>query len=83
VSSIQKRNNSVKRNKQRNLQKVNDDLMTLLHSNRSKENVTKLYQLRAQLNHIAEYKTEGAMIRSRIRRHKEVEKNTGNFLNLE
>jgi len=57
--------------------------MTLLQSNRSKENIAKLYQLRAQLNQIAEYKTEGAMIRSRILWHEKGEKNTKYVLNLE
>ena len=62
-----KRKNRIKRNKERDLQKEIDDMMTLLQSNRLKENIAKLYQLRGQLNQIAEYKTEGAMIRSRIR----------------
>ena len=78
-----KRKNRIKRNKERDLQKEIDHLMALLQSNRSKENITKLYQLRAQLNQIAEYKTEGAMIRSRIRWHEKGEKNTKYFLNLE
>ena len=78
-----KRKNRIKRNKERDLQKEIDDIMTLLQSNRSKENIAKLYQLRAKLNQIAEYKTEGAMIRSRIRWHEQGEKNTKYFLNLE
>ena len=75
-----KRKNRIKRNKERDLQNEIDHLMALLQSNRSKENITKLYQLRAQLNQIAEYKTEGAMIRSRIRWHEKGEKNTKYFL---
>ena len=78
-----KRKNRIKRNRERNLQKEINDLMTLLQPNRSKENIAKLYQLRAQLNQIAEYKTEGAMIRSRILWHEKGEKNTKYVLNLE
>ena len=75
-----KRKNRIKRNKERDLRKEIDDLMTLLLSNSSKENISKLYQLRAQLNQIAEDKTEGAMIRSRIRWPEQGEKNTKYFL---
>ena len=74
---------TIKRNLERDLKKEIDHLMSLLQSNRSKENITKLYQLRAQLNQIAEYKTEGAMIRSRIRWYEKGEENTKYFLNLE
>ena len=50
----------------------------------SKENITQLYHLRAELNKITEYRTKGAIVRSRIRWHEEGEKNrTKYFLNLE
>ena len=57
--------------------------MSMLKTNRSKENITELYRLRAELNKIAEYKTKGAIVRSRIRWHEEGEKNTKYFFNLE
>ena len=49
-----KRKNRIKRNRERNLQIEIDDLMTLLQSNRFKEHIAKLCQLRAQLKQIAE-----------------------------
>ena len=57
--------------------------MNVIKTNRSKENITQLYHLRAELNKIMEYKTKGAIVRSRIRWHEEGEKNTKSFLNLE
>ena len=57
--------------------------MNVLKTNRAKENITQLYHLRAELNKITEYKTKGAIVRSRIRWHEEGEKNTKYFLNLE
>lgn len=60
-----KRENRQKRNKECDLQKQIQNLMILLQLDRSKENITKLYQFRAQLNKITEYKTTGTMIRSR------------------
>ena len=57
--------------------------MNVLKTNRSKENITQLYCLRAELNKITEYKTKGAIVRSRIRWHEEGEKSTKYFLNLE
>ena len=57
--------------------------MNQLKTDRSKENISQLYRLRAELNKIAEYKTKGAIIRSRTRWHEFGEKNTKYFLNLE
>ena len=57
--------------------------MKALATNRSKENITKLYRLRSELNKIVEYRTKGAIIRSRTRWHGQGEKNTKYFLNLE
>ena len=57
--------------------------MKTLSTNRSMENITKLYRLRSELNKIAEYRTKGAIIRSRTRWHEQGEKNTQYFLNLE
>ena len=45
------------------------DLMNQLKTDRTKENITKLYRLRAEYNTIAEYRTKGAIIRGRIRWH--------------
>ena len=47
------------------------------------ENITKLYRLRSELNKIAEYRTKGAIIRSRTRWREQGEKSTKYFLNLE
>ena len=57
--------------------------MKALATNRSKENITKLYRLRSELNKIIEYRTKGAIIRSRRRWHEQGEKSTKYFLNLE
>ena len=57
--------------------------MKALVTNRSRENITKLYRLRSEQNKIAEYRTKGAIIRSRTRWHEQGEKNTKYFLNLE
>ena len=78
-----KRKSKIRRSKERELQKQIDHLMSMLKTNRSKENITELYRLRAELNKIAEYKTKGAIVRSRIRWHEEGEKNTKYFVNLE
>ena len=60
-----------------------DHLMNQLKTDRSKENISQLYRLRAELNKIAEYRTKGAIIRSRTRWHESGEKNTKYFLNLQ
>ena len=65
------------------LSKQLDSLMKTLVTNRTKENITKLYRLRSELDKIAAYRTKGAIIRSRTRWHKQGEKNTKYFLNLE
>ena len=57
--------------------------MKQLKTDRTKENITKLYRLRAQYNTIAEYRTKGTIIRSTIRWHENGEKNTVYFLNME
>lgn len=44
---------------------------------------SKLYNLRSEKDEIIEYRTKGAMLRSRTRWHNEGEKNTKYFLNLE
>ena len=44
---------------------------------------SKLDNLRSEMEVIIEYRTIGAMLRSRTRWHNEVEKNTKYFLNLE
>ena len=78
-----KRQSKIRRNAEKDLQKQIDQLMNVLKTNRSKENITQLYRLRAELNKIADYKTKGAIVRSRIRWHEEGERNTKYFLNLE
>ena len=60
-----------------------DHLINQIKTDRSKENISPLYHLRAELNKIDEYKTKGAIIRSRTRWHEFGEKNTKYFLNLE
>ena len=57
--------------------------MNQLKTDRTKENISKLYRLRAEYNTIAEYRTKGAIIRSRIRWHENGEKNTKYFLIME
>ena len=57
--------------------------MTQLKTDRTKENISKLYRLRAEYKTIAEHRTKGAIIRSRIRWHENGEKNTKYFLNME
>ena len=57
--------------------------MNQLKTDRSKENISQLYRLRAEVNKIAEYRTKGAIIRSTTRWHESGEKNTKYFLNLE
>ena len=78
-----KRQNKIRRNTEKELQKQIDHLMNVLKTNRSKENIAQLYHLRAELNKITVYKTKGAIVRSRIRWHEEGERNTKYFLNLE
>ena len=56
--------------------------MTQLKTDRTKENISKLYRLRAEYNTIAGYRTKGAIIRSGIRWHENGEKNTKYFLNM-
>ena len=57
--------------------------MNQLKTDRTKENISKLYRLRAEYNTIAEYRTKGAIIRSRTRWHENGEKNNTYFLNME
>ena len=56
--------------------------MNQLKTDRTKENISKLYRLRAEYNTIAGYRTKGAIIRSGIRWHENGEKNTKYFLNM-
>ena len=81
--SIQNGKNRERRNTEKHLQQQIDHLMNQLKTDRTKENISKLYRLRAEYNTIAEYRTKGAIIRSRIRWHKNGEKNTKDFLNME
>ena len=78
-----KRKNRERRNTEKKLQAQIDHLMNLLKTERSKENILKLYRLKTELNAIAEYRTKGAIIRSRTRWDEQGEKNTKYFLNLE
>ena len=77
-----KRMNKKRQNREKDLQKHFDRLMNELKNNRSKQNISQLYCLQSELNKIIEYKTKGAIIRSRTCWH-EGEKNTKYFLNLE
>ena len=52
----------IRRNAEKDLQKQIDQLMNVLKTNKSKENITQLYRLRAELNKIADYKTKGAIV---------------------
>ena len=78
-----KRKNRERRNIEKELSGRMERLMKILETNRSKENIIELYRLRSELNKIAEYRTNGAIIRSRTRWHEHGEKNTKYFLNLE
>ena len=78
-----KRKNRERRNTETHLQQQIDHLMNQLKTDRTKENISKLYRFRAEYNAIAEYRTNGAIIRSRIRWHESGEKNTKCFLNME
>ena len=83
MRSVLKKENRERRNIEKDLSEQIDALMKALARNRSKENITKLYRLRSELNKIVEYRTKGAIIRSRTRWHEQGEKNTKYFLNLE
>ena len=74
-----KRKNRERRNIEKDLSEQIDALMKALATNRSKENITKLCRLRSELNKIVEYRTKGAIIRSRTRWHEQGEKNTKYF----
>ena len=62
------------RNREQEFQKQIDHLMNELKANRSKEYISNLYRLRSELNNIIEYKTKGAIVRSRSRWDEEGEK---------
>ena len=74
-----KRKNRERRNTEKHLQQQIDHLMNQLKTDRTKENISKLYRLRAEYNTIAEYRTKGAIIRSTIRWHKNGEKTLNIF----
>ena len=76
-------NGKKRRNTEKYLQQQIDHLMNQPKTERTKENISKLYRLRAEYNTIAEYRTKGVIIRSRIRWHENGEKNTKYFLNME
>ena len=66
------------------LQQQIDHLINQLKTDRTKENISKFYRLRAEYNATAEYRTKGAIITSRIRWHENGEKkHTKYFLNME
>ena len=69
-----KRKNRERRNIEKELSGRMERLMKILETNRSKENIIELYRLRSELNKIAEYRTNGAIIRSRTRWHEHGEK---------
>ena len=69
-----KRKNRKRRNREKELSDQIDALMKALVISRSKENITKLYNLRTELNKIAEYRAKGAIVRSRMRWHEQGEK---------
>ena len=71
-----KRKNRERRNTEKHHQQQIDRLMNQLKTDRTKKNISKLYRLRAEYNTIAEYRTKGVIIRSRIRWHENGEKNT-------
>jgi len=75
--------NRERRNTKKHLQRQIDHLMNQLKTDRTKENKEEFYRLRAEYNAIAEYRTKGAIIRSRIRWHENGEKKTYYFLNME
>ena len=56
-----RRKSRMRRNIEKNLTDQIDALMKTLVTNRSKENIAKLYNLRSELNKIAEYRTKGAI----------------------
>ena len=76
-----KRKNRERRNTKKHLQQQIDQLMNQLKTDRTKENISKLYLLREEYNYdaIAEYRTKGAKIRSRIRCHENGKKKTLNI----
>ena len=78
-----KRKSRERRNREKELSDQIDALMKTLATNKSKENIAKLYRLRSELNKIIEYRTKGAIIRSKTRWHEQGEKNTKYVLNLE
>jgi len=55
-----------RRNTEKHLIQQIDHLMNLVKTDRTKENIPKLYLLRAEYNAIAENRTKSAIIRSRI-----------------
>ena len=55
-----KRKNRERRNTEKHLQQQIDHLMNQLKTDRTKENISKLYRLREEYNAIAKYRTEGA-----------------------
>ena len=76
--------NRERRNTEKHLQQQIDHLMSQLKTDRTKENISKLYRLRAEYNTIAEYRTKGAIVRSRIHWHENGKKKaTKYFLNME
>lgn len=72
--NIQNEKDRERRNTEKHLQQQIDHLINQLKTNRTKENMSKFYRLRAEYNAIAEYRTKGAIITSRIRCHENGEK---------
>ena len=79
-----KRKNKERRNTEKHLQQQTDHLMNQLKTDRTKENLLKLYRFRAEYDAIAEYRTKGALVRSMAKKNtKYGEKITKYFLNME
>jgi len=64
-----KRKKRERQNTEKHLQQQIDHLMNLVQTDRTKENISRFNRLRAEYNAIAEYRTKGAVIRSRIPWH--------------
>jgi len=67
VFNIQNDKNRECWNTEKHLQQQIDHLMNQLKTDKTKQNISKRYHLRAEYNAIAENRTKGAIIRSRIR----------------
>ena len=73
----------MERNTEKHLQQQIDQLMNQLKTDRTKDKISKPYRLLAEYNVIAEYRTKGAIVRSRICWRENGERDTKYFLNME